>query len=80
MKRLFFDSKPVIITTHAIKQARIRNIECPDQIFQTILGGKAQKLGKHHIKWIKKSKKGSIICIGVQIGSIILIKTVARGN
>ncbi len=80
MEDTFFEGKPIFITTHAIKRARKRNVAYPDQVFSTIKTGTVKRFGKNLIKFIKKSKKGSIICIGEDIGQVIIIKTVERGN
>lgn len=76
----FFQNKQILISTHAIKRARERNIAFPDQVYNTLKCGKIFRFGKNEIKFVKKSKFGSIICIGVELKDTILIKTIERGN
>ena len=80
MDDLYFEGKQIIIMVHAIKRARQRNIAFPDQVYSVLKTGKVQRVGKHGIKFISKSKKGSIICVGEDIGHAIIIKTIERGN
>jgi len=77
---VFFDGKPILITIHAIKRARERDIAFPDQVYTTLRCGKTERFAKNRIKFIMRSKRGSIICIGEDIGHAIIIKTVERGN
>jgi len=80
MKSLYSQNKKVWISVHAITQARARRIAFPDQVYYTIKSGKVVRFGKHGIKFIKRGRKGSIICIGEDLSHAIVIKTVARGN
>ena len=80
MKDVYFEGKPVIIKVHAIKRAREREIAYPDHVYGVLKTGKVKRFGKHGIKFISKSKKGSIICVGEDIGYAIIIKTIERGN
>ena len=80
MKDIFIDGKPVWISVHAIKQARKRNVAYPDQVYYVLKTGKIERFGKKYLKIIKKSKKGSIICIGEDVNNLIIIKTIERGN
>lgn len=80
MKEVYFDGKPIFIKTHAIIRAREREIAYPDHVYAVLKTGKVERFGKHGIKFIKKSKKGAIICIGEDLGYIIIIKTIERGN
>jgi len=80
MDDIYFEGKPVIIKVHAIKRARQREIAFPDQVYTVLLTGKIKRFGKNGIKFIKKGKKGSVICIGEDLGYAIIIKTVERGN
>ncbi|MFH1209757.1 MAG: DUF4258 domain-containing protein [archaeon] len=75
-----FQGKQIVIKTHAIKRARERNIAYPDQVYNVLKTGKVKRFGKQGIKFIKKSKDGSIICVGVDLGQYIIIKTIERGN
>jgi len=80
MNEIYFQDKPIIIKVHAIKRARERNIAFPDQVYDVLQTGKVNRFGKHGIKFIKRSKRGSIICIGEDLGHAIIIKTIERGN
>lgn len=81
MKEVYFQGKPVIIMVHAIKRARQREIAYPGHVFSVIKTGKVIRFGKHGIKFIGRSKKGgSVICVGEDIGHVIIIKTIERGN
>ena len=80
MSGIYFEGKEVIIKVHAIKRARQRNIAFPDQVYEVLQTGKAKRFGKHGIKFVKKSKEGSIICVGEDLGYCIIIKTIERGN
>ena len=77
---IYYDNKPIIIKVHAIKRAREREIAFPDQVYSAIQSGTVKRFGKHGIKFIKKGKKGSIICVGQDVGYAIIIKTIQRGN
>ncbi len=77
---LYFGNKPVIIKHHAIKRAKERNISFPDKVYDVIKTGKMKKFAKNGIKFIKKTGKDSIICIGEDLGHAIIIKTIERGN
>ena len=77
---IFFNGKPVIITVHAIKRARERDIAFPDQVYNTLRNGKVRRFAKNGVKFIMRSKTGTIICVGEDIGHAIMIKTVERGN
>ena len=80
MDDLYFDGKPIIIKVHAVKRVRQRNIAFPDHVYTVIKTGKAYRFGKNGIKFISMSKKGSIICVGEDLGHAIIIKTIERGN
>jgi hypothetical protein len=77
---LWFEGKQVVITLHAVARARSREIAFPDQVYDTIKSGKIKRFGHSLLNFIKKSQSGSIICIGEDTGSTIIIKTVERGN
>ena len=70
--------KPVLITKHAVVQAYARDIAFPDQIYGTILTGKAERFGKKYVRVTKKTKNKTIICIGEDVGEYIILKTVTR--
>ncbi|MBI4141402.1 DUF4258 domain-containing protein [Candidatus Woesearchaeota archaeon] len=80
MKDILIDNKPVWISSHAIKQAEERGIAFPDRVYGVLKTGKIVRFGKNLIKVVKKSSKGSIVCIGVDNGNNIVIKTIERGN
>ena len=80
LRNIYFQGKPIFIKTHAIKRAKERNIAYPDHVYRVLKNGKVKRFGKHGIKFIKKSEKGSIICVGEDIGHAIIIKTIERGN
>lgn len=75
-----YGQKPVWIDAHVIKRARQRGIAWPDQVYAVIKTGKVKRFGKNRMKFIKRSKEGSIICIGLDMGHSIIIKTIERGN
>ena len=77
---IFFQNRPVWIKVHTIKQARRRDIIFPDMVYATILGGKVQRFGKNYLKFRKKYKRGTVICVGEDVGHAIIIKTVEWGN
>ena len=80
MDDIYFDGKPIVIKVHAVKRARQREIAFPDQVYNAIQTGKVKRLGKNVIKFVKRSKDGSIVCVGEDLGYCIIIKTVERGN
>lgn len=80
MTELYFEGKQIFIKTHAIKRAREREIAYPDHVYTVLKTGKVKRFGKHGIKFISKSKKGSVICVGEDLGHVIIIKTIERGN
>ncbi|MEK6974609.1 MAG: hypothetical protein AABW41_05230 [Nanoarchaeota archaeon] len=77
---IIFEGKEIFITTPAVKRARERKIAYPDQVYNAIKTGKTKRFGKNGIKFVKKSKQDSIICVGEDKGYCIIIKTVERGN
>lgn len=80
MDDFYIDGKPVIIKVHAIKRAREREIAFPNQVYDVLQTGKIHRFGKNFLKFVKRNKDGSIICIGEDIGYAIIIKTIERGN
>lgn len=77
----YFQGKQIFIKTHAIKRAREREIAYPDHVYAVLKTGKVERFGKNGIKFIgRKSEKGTVICIGEDLGHIIIIKTIERGN
>jgi hypothetical protein len=75
MESLQFQGKEIILKVHAIKRARQREIAFPDQVYDSLQTGKIRRFGKNGIKFVKKAKKGSIICVGEDLGNFIIIKT-----
>ncbi len=69
-----------MVTMHAIQQALEREISYPEQVYRTIMTGTMERFGKHYIRFIKRSPKGSTICIAEEQGELIIIRTVERGN
>ena len=80
MDDIYFQGKLVLIKTHAVKRALEKGIAYPDQVYQVLKQGKVKRFGKNRLKFMKMSEKGSIICIGEDLGEIIIIKTIERGN
>ena len=80
MSDIYFQGKQIVIKVHAVKRARQRDIAFPDQVYDVLQTGKVKRFGKHGIKFIKRSKEGSIICVGEDLGYCIIIKTIERGN
>ena len=80
LETLYFQGKPIFIKVHAIKRAWEREIAFPDQVYDVLRTGKVRRFGKNGMKFIKKNKAGSIICVGEDIGHAIIIKTIERGN
>lgn len=80
MEGIYFQGKPIIIKVHAVKRAREREIAFPDQVHDVLQTGKTKRFGKHGIKFIKRGKEGSIICVGEDLGCCVIIKTIERGN
>ncbi len=80
MNDIHFQGKQIFIKTHAIKRARERKIAYPDHVFAVLRTGKVERFGKQGIKFISKSKKKPIICVGEDLGNIIIIKTIERRN
>ncbi|MAE13315.1 hypothetical protein CMO92_02010 [Candidatus Woesearchaeota archaeon] len=80
MGDIYFEGKQIVIKVHAIKRARQRNIAFPDHVFTVLKTGKVYRFGKQGIKFISRSKRGSIICVGEDLGQVIIIKTIERGN
>lgn len=46
----------------------------------TITGGMQKKFGKRFIRFMRPFKERSVVCIGEDIGSHIIIKTIEWGN
>lgn len=63
------------IKGHAFIRAMKRGVH-PDMIEATIKGGKIKRHGKNNIKFIKKYKRFTIICVDEIIGDKIKIVTI----
>ena len=77
---IYFENKQIIIKHHAIRRAKERNIVFPEQVYSALRTGKVQRFAKNGIKFVKKTNKDSIICLGEETDNIIIIKTIMRGN
>ena len=77
--RAIIDNKEVFIKTHAVIRARQRCIY-PSMVYATLNGGEIKRFGKNLLKISKRYKKGKVVCIGEDIGSFIIIKTIEWGN
>ncbi len=80
MEEIYLWGKKIIIMHHVMRRAKERKISYPDRVRQVLYTGKIERFGKHGVKWIKNTKKGSVICIGEDLGEYIIIKTIERGN
>lgn len=67
------------IKRHAFIRSSERKIT-PDMVEATIKGGKIKRFGKNNIKFIKKYKRFTVICVGEIIGTKIKIFTVEKGD
>jgi len=65
----------VQIKRHAFIRAYERKVT-PDMIEATIKGGKIIKFGKNNIKFVKKYKRFTVICIDEICGQTIKIVTI----
>ncbi len=80
MKDIYFQGKNVFITKHAAKKAEERKIGYPDHVRTALYTGKVERFGKNLLRFTSRTKNGSVICIGEEIGQSIIIKTIERGN
>jgi hypothetical protein len=80
MEEIYFQGKPIIIRVHAIKRARERNIAYPDHVYAVLKTGKVKRFGRRGLKFMGKSKENPVICVGEDLGQVIIIKTIERGN
>lgn len=71
-----YHHKPVWVSAHAIKRARERDIVYPDMVYATIRGGRVERFGKNLMRFCKSYKRGTVVCIGEDVGASIVIKTV----
>lgn len=77
---LIAQNREIWISAHAVKRAREREIAFPDQVYNALRTGRIERFGKNGIKFIKKTREGSIVCVGEDTGYTIIIKTIERGN
>ena len=67
------------IRRHAFIRAMQRGIT-PDMIEATLKGGKIRRFGKNNLKFYKKYKRFTVICVDQIMGTIIKIVTIeAKG-
>ncbi len=67
----------IVIRRHALIRAMQRGIT-PDMIEATIKGGTLQRFGKNNVKFIKKYKHCTVICVDEIIGTRIKIITITK--
>lgn len=75
-----YQGKPILIRAHAIKRARQRQIAFPDQVYAVIKTGKLVRFGRRGVRFVKRGRRGSIICVGEEFADCIVIKTIERVN
>ena len=63
------------IKRHAFIRAMERGVT-PDMIEATLRGGKVKRFGKHNLKFYKKYKRFTVICVGQIEGMKIKILTI----
>lgn len=63
------------IKHHVFKRALERNIH-PDLIENTIINGKIELFGNDRVKFVKKGKKRTLVCVGEIRGLKISIFTI----
>lgn len=63
------------IRRHAFIRAMQRHIT-PDMIEATIKGGKITKFGKNNVKFTKKYKRCTVVCVDHIVGNLIKIVTI----
>lgn len=65
------------IKRHAFIRAMQRGIT-PDMIEATLKGGKIKRFGKNNLKFYKKYKRFTVICVDQIIGTKIKIVTIEK--
>ncbi len=74
------NSENIEITRHAFIRALQRDIT-PDMVEATLRGGKIKKFGKNNIKFYKRYKRFTVVCVGEIKGETIKILTIeAKGG
>ena len=76
MEDIYFKGKLIIIKVHAIARAREREAAYPDKVYDALQTGKVKRVGKRVVKFVKRGEKGSIICVGEDLGHCIIIERV----
>ena len=75
IQRIVLGDKIIVLTFHAIKQARKRFIDA-QMVKTAILGGKIKRFGKKYIRFKKYYKNIGVQCIGEIINGTVIIKTI----
>jgi hypothetical protein len=75
---MIYKDKEIIISHHAFRRALERRI-FPDMIEATIKAGITERCGKNRIKFIRKYKRGNVICVGEIKNGLIKIITIEWG-
>jgi len=66
------------LTNHAIIRANQRNI-CMDMAVETIVTGEIKRFGKNGIKFVRRFKDSTIVCVGeIKELNRVQIKTIER--
>ncbi|MBU2477286.1 hypothetical protein KKG83_07505 [Candidatus Micrarchaeota archaeon] len=67
----------IVITRHAFRRALQRRIH-PDLVEATFLSGKMKKFSKNRMKFEKKFKKFTLVCVDEIIGNMVKIVTIEK--
>ena len=62
----------IVIRRHAFIRAMERGVS-PDMIEATLKGGTIERFGKNNLKFVKKYKRFTVICVDQICGNIIKI-------
>jgi len=60
---IYRDKTKIEILKHAFVRANQRGIPL-DSIEATVKGGTIERFGKNYVRFVKKYKRGTIVCIG----------------
>mgnify|MGYP006287947069 CR=1 FL=1 len=71
------DRYEIILTRHAFIQADRRGITA-DMIEATLKGGKVYHFGKKNVRFVKRYKQMTVICVDEIVGDKISIVTIER--
>ena len=66
-----------MITRHAFVRAMQRKIH-PDLVEDTLLNGKMKKFGKNCVKFEKRFRKFTVVCVDEIMGNLIKIVTIQK--